>query len=244
MTPSSTSLARAAIAAALITACAKHDATPADTAAPTNASATPATSSTPADSAANSGPPVVRGTIASISDSTIVVTTATGPVSVAITKPLAVYARSAGTLRDVTPNSFVGVTSVPSPDGSQHATEIHIFPEALRGLGEGSRPMQPQGGQSSNMTNGTVSSSKMTNGTVGNSRMTNGTVATSAAASTIIVSYAGGSQTITVPAKVSVMKIAPTKQKLAAGTAVTVVAKKNSDGTLTTNAVMLTPAKR
>jgi hypothetical protein len=42
--------------------------------------------------------------------------------------------------------SFVGVTSVPQPDGAQRATEIHIFPEELRGTGEGSYLMNQQGG--------------------------------------------------------------------------------------------------
>jgi hypothetical protein len=37
-------------------------------------------------------------------------------------------------------NPFIGVTGMPQADGSQKAVEIHIFPDALRGTGEGHRP--------------------------------------------------------------------------------------------------------
>jgi len=43
-------------------------------------------------------------------------------------------------LSDIKENSFIGVTGMPQPDGSQKAIEIHIFPEAMRGTGEGHRP--------------------------------------------------------------------------------------------------------
>ena len=43
-------------------------------------------------------------------------------------------------LADIKHNSFIGVTGMPQADGSQKAVEIHIFPEALRGTGEGHRP--------------------------------------------------------------------------------------------------------
>jgi hypothetical protein len=54
---------------------------------------------------------------------------------------------------DITPNSYVGATSI-DRNGKSYAVEVHIFPEALRGTGEGSFPydLQPQ----STMTNGTV----------------------------------------------------------------------------------------
>ena len=41
---------------------------------------------------------------------------------------------------DVKQGVFVGITAMPQPDGTQKAVEIHIFPEALRGTGEGHRP--------------------------------------------------------------------------------------------------------
>jgi hypothetical protein len=43
-------------------------------------------------------------------------------------------------LSDIKQNSFVGITAMPQPDGTQKAIEVHIFPEARRGAGEGYRP--------------------------------------------------------------------------------------------------------
>jgi hypothetical protein len=57
-------------------------------------------------------------------------------------------------LSDIKDNSFIGVTGMPQADGSQKAVEIHIFPEAMRGTGEGHRPWDLQPG--STMTNATV----------------------------------------------------------------------------------------
>jgi hypothetical protein len=57
-------------------------------------------------------------------------------------------------LSDIKQNSFVGVTAMPQPDGSLNAVEVHIFPESMRGTGEGHYPwdLQPQ----STMTNANV----------------------------------------------------------------------------------------
>ena len=44
------------------------------------------------------------------------------------------------TLADVKPSSFIGVAAMPGENGEQKAMEVHIFPEAMRGTGEGFRP--------------------------------------------------------------------------------------------------------
>jgi len=184
----------------------------------------------------------VRGTIASISDSMLTVTSDSGAVKVAVAAPLQVYTRVPAKLSDVKENSFVGVTSVAQPDGSQRATEIHIFPDQLRGTGEGSYLMKqqagaPSGGKST-MTNGTVTGSQMTNGTAGAPRMTNGTISGQTGGK-LTVQYNGGTQTITVPSNVSVTAIAPSQTKLTQGSKVIVLAKKQPDGTLKASAAML-----
>ncbi len=179
---------------------------------------------------------VVRGNLTSVSDSTLTLSTAGGSVRVAVAPPIKVYVRQPGDLSRVTDHSFVGVTSVSTPDGTQRATEIHVFPEELRGLGEGSRPMAAEsGGSRSTMTNGSVANSRMTNGAA---RMTNGT-SNGATGGTMTVAYSGGSQTITVPAGVSVTVIAPTSTKLTPGTSVIIPASKQPDGSLRTSLVML-----
>ena len=57
-------------------------------------------------------------------------------------------------LSDIKQGAFVGVTAMPQADGSQSALEVHIFPEAMRGTGEGHYPwdLRPQ----STMTNANV----------------------------------------------------------------------------------------
>ena len=46
----------------------------------------------------------------------------------------------AASLADVKPGVFVGVAAVPGEGGALKALEVHIFPESMRGTGEGFRP--------------------------------------------------------------------------------------------------------
>ena len=182
----------------------------------------------------------MRGRVTAISDSEIVLATATGAQQIRLAAPLHLYTRQPTDLAHVKPDAFVGVTSVAQPDGSQRATEIHVFPEELRGMGEGSRPMgaPAANGSTNTMTNGSVAAPRMTNGSVSGSRMTNGSVATKSAGTSYTIQYKGGTQTITVPAGVSVTEIAPTSTKPAVGSSVVVLAKKGSDGRLTSSTIM------
>jgi Domain of unknown function (DUF5666) len=224
----------AASTAFLLTACSQRaDTSTSDTAAGTSTSASSADTST-----------TVRGTVSSVSSTSIVVATANGNATVAVTPPLQVFARQPATLADVKENTFIGVTTVKQPDGTEKATEIHIFPEELRGLGEGSRMMNANAGGSSGnrMTNGAVSNSRMTNGTAA-SRMSNGNVA-NASGSTLDVQYAGGSQKVTVPPNTPVTQIKATSKSLAVGDQVAIPAKKAADGSLSTNKVLLANAPR
>jgi hypothetical protein len=58
-------------------------------------------------------------------------------------------------LKDVTKDKFVGITSMPQPDGSLKAVEVHIFPEERRGTGEGHYDWDLQ--PNSKMTNANIS---------------------------------------------------------------------------------------
>jgi hypothetical protein len=118
-------------------------------------------------------------------------------------------------LSDIKPNSFVAVTAMPQPDGSQKATAVIIFPEAMRGVGEGHRPWD------------FVPNSTMTNATVDNA-------VTSVDGDKLTVKYKDGDKTIIVPptaeiatyAKKSLADLKPGEKIFIAG------AKKNADGTL------------
>jgi hypothetical protein len=56
-------------------------------------------------------------------------------------------------LGDIGPGTFLGTAARAQPDGSLRALEVHIFPESMRGTGEGHRPMEAPG---TTMTNATV----------------------------------------------------------------------------------------
>ena len=181
----------------------------------------------------------VRGTVVTISPGSVVIKTDTASVTVSTPKPLAVFAREPGQLADLKDNEFIGVTTVKQPDGSERATEIHIFPEELRGLGEGSRMMtQNAAGSGNRMTNGAVSGSRMTNGTASASRMSNGNVA-NANGSTMVVQYSGGSQKVTVPPATPVTEIKSTSRALAPGDVVVILAKRGADGSLSATRALL-----
>ena len=66
------------------------------------------------------------------------------------------------TLADVNPNDFVASAAVRGVDGKLHSTELRIFPEAMRGMGEGQRPMNDARNQT--MTNATVTGAVVVNG--------------------------------------------------------------------------------
>jgi hypothetical protein len=80
----------------------------------------------------------IRGTVERIEGPVYVVknrdgaelklTVTDNPLFVAIVK---------STMADIKPGMFVGSTGTTQPDGSQKAIEVHIFPESMRGTGEG-----------------------------------------------------------------------------------------------------------
>jgi len=189
----------------------------------------------------NSDAPIMlRGSVVTASATQIVLKSDTGAITVGVVQPLQVYTRAPSDLAHVKESSFIGVTTVKQADGSERATEIHIFPQELRGLGEGSRMMAPNTtAAASRMTNGNVSASRMTNGTASQSRMSNGNVS-STNGSTLVVQYAGGSQTVTVPPSTPVTELKPSSKALAAGDQIAVLAKKAPDGSLTTDKAIST----
>src|SRR5882724_4291178 len=164
----------------------------------------------------------VRGVVTSVSGDVLTVNSQTGPVKIHLGSSLKVYKRTPSDLARVNSESFVGVTSVKQPNGSERATNINIFPEELRGIGEGSYLMNPNPAQSAS-----------------SSRMTNGTVSTRSGAAALSVQYSGGMQTISVPRDVSVTALTPTTDKLKPGENVFVLAKTQQDGSLITTSIVL-----
>jgi Domain of unknown function (DUF5666) len=157
----------------------------------------------------------VRGTIESIDGSTYVIKTRDGTeqkVALAEKSQIAGFVKAS--LADIKPGTFVGITGMPQPDGSQSAVEVHIFPESMRGQGEGHRPWdtRPQ----STMTNANVEEA-----------------VTAVDGWTLMVKYKDGEKKIFVPNDTPIVLYVPSdKNELRPGAKVFIVAAKQADGTL------------
>jgi hypothetical protein len=101
-------------------------------------------------------PPLrVRGTLDQVNGNTLTIKTKSGtPVTVQLKDGAPVVAVTKGAMSDVQTNSFVGIASMPQPDGSLKAVEVSVFAEPLRGTAEGHYPWDLMPGSS--MTNAAV----------------------------------------------------------------------------------------
>ena len=123
-------------------------------------------------------------------------------------------------------------------DGTLRAVEVHVFPDSMRGTGEGHRPWDLQPG--STMTNATVAKVDETGGEAQSggtgSTMTNATVAKvddSGGARKLSLKYKGGEKTVVVPPGTPVVRIEPgDRSKLVPGAHVFAIASRQPDGTL------------
>src|ERR1700761_133507 len=131
-------------------------------------------------------------------------------------KPLFVAIVKA-TMADIKSGMFVGATGQTQPDGSQKAIEVHIFPESMRGTGEGHYDWDLK--PNTKMTNANVD--QTVNGNDGN---------------TLSVKYKDGEKKILVTPETAVVTYVPgSKDDLKPGIKVFVgAAKKMDDGTVQT----------
>ena len=80
----------------------------------------------------------IRGTIEKVDGPVYVVKNRDGAeVKLTVTDPMLYVAIVKSSMADIKPGQFVGATGTTQPDGSQKAIEVHIFPESMRGTGEG-----------------------------------------------------------------------------------------------------------
>jgi hypothetical protein len=158
----------------------------------------------------------VRGTIDRVEGPIYVVKSRDGAeLKVALAENGIVVAIVKASLADIKPGLFVGSTGMPQPDGSQKAIEVHIFPEAMRGTGEGHYPWDLQA--DSTMTNANVEE----------------TVA-GVDGQTLTLKYKTGEKKIVVTPQTVIVTYNPgDKNDLQPGTKIFIAAaKKQADGTL------------
>src|SRR5580692_332970 len=80
----------------------------------------------------------IRGTIESVEGPIYVIKDRDGAdVKLTVTDNPLFVAIVKSTMADIKPGMFIGATGMTQPDGSQKAIEVHIFPESMRGTGEG-----------------------------------------------------------------------------------------------------------
>ena len=160
----------------------------------------------------------VRGTIARVEGPVYVIKTRDGAeLKVALAEPGLVVALVKASMADIKPGLFVGSTGMPQPDGSQKAIEVHIFPEAMRGTGEGHYPWDLQA--DSTMTNANVEES-----------------VTGVDGQTLTLKYKTGEKKIVVTPQTVIITYTPgDKNELRPGTKIFIgAAKRQADGTLLT----------
>ena len=165
-------------------------------------------------------PTRVRGTIESVEGDTMQVKSRSGEeLKLHIAPDVRVAGITKISLADIKVGSFIGATTVPGPDGGDNAVEVHVFPESMRGTGEGSRPYDLK--PNSSMTNATVAES-----VVGND------------GHTLRVKYKDGEKKVFVSDMTPVVTFVPAdKSELKAGAKLIASIKQLPDGSFETNRV-------
>ncbi len=154
-------------------------------------------------------PPVrIRGTIESVDGATL------------MTDNVAVFGVAKTELSEIKPGSYIGVSAMPEPDGTQKALAVHIFPESQRGAAEGFRPWDLK--PNSTMTNATVA--ETVKGTDGQN---------------ILVKYKDGEKKVVVPPGTPVVTfVTGDKSEVKPGAKIIIFgAVKKDDGVLEANRV-------
>lgn len=167
-----------------------------------------------AASAQQAKPSNIRGAIESVDGSMLTIKARNGGErKVKMSDDVKVTGITKAALTDIKDGDYIGVTGMPQADGSQKAIAIHIFPESMRGLAEGSRPWDLQ--PNSSMTNATVDQK-----------------VESKDGQTLTVKYKDGEKKVTVGPTTPIVTFVPgNKDELKPGAQVIIVgAKKAADG--------------
>jgi hypothetical protein len=162
----------------------------------------------------------IRGTIEGVDGPVLTIKSREGAeMKVRVTDNVVVVGIAKTALAEIKPGSYIGVSGMPQPDGTQKALAVHIFPEAQRGADEGFRAwdLRP------------------------NSTMTNATVAETVAGAdgqNLLVKYKDGEKKVVVTPETPIVAfVTGDKAELKAGAKVIIFGAKRDDGTLEANRV-------
>jgi len=176
-----------------------------------------ATLSAAAIAQAPANPPVrIRGTVERIDGTNLTIKANNGQsMNVKLADNYVVMGVAKASLADVASGKFIGTTTVGERDGALVALEVHIFPENMRGTGEGHYDwdLRPD--------------SKMTNANVAN-------VTSMGKDRVLTVQYKGGEKKVLVPESAVIVSFTPTdRSELKPGARVFAVTQRQPDGSLT-----------
>ncbi|WP_410052965.1 hypothetical protein [Bradyrhizobium sp. SZCCHNS1054] len=162
----------------------------------------------------------IRGQIEAIDGPVLAIKTREGnEVKVRMTDDVAVFAVVKTSLAEIKDGSYIGVTGMPQPDGTQKAIAVHIFPENQRGAAEGFRPWDRQ--PNSTMTNATVA--QTVKGTDGQN---------------ILVKYKDGEKKVVVPPGAPIVTfVASDKSEVKVGAQIIIFGATKKDDMLEANRV-------
>ena len=157
----------------------------------------------------------LRGTLDAISGSDLTVKPAEGAaVLVHLSDNYQIAAIAKGTIADIKPGTFIGAGARPQPDGTLQAVQVVIFPEALRGIGEGHRAW------------GVLPEATMTNATVAEA-------VTGVAGPLLTLKYKDGEKKLAISPDAVILVLLPAaKTDLVAGVQVQLFVTKAEDGKL------------
>jgi hypothetical protein len=161
----------------------------------------------------------LRGKINAVSDDAIQLTLRNGAkASAKLSSNVRIVWLTVAQPNEIKQGSYVGTAAVPQADGTLKALEVQVFPESMRGVGEGSRDWDL--GPGSSMTNGTVGSLVAAKGR------------------TITITYKGGDKRVVVPDDVPIVTYEPAnREALTVGASVLVNGSRAADGTVTATSV-------
>jgi hypothetical protein len=164
----------------------------------------------------------LRGEVEAVSATTMTLKTAEGrEAKVALAPGFSVGGVVPAKASDIAKGSYVGVGAKPQPDGTLLAVQVFIFPEAMRGTGEGHRPW----------------------GVLPDSTMTNATVAETVSrvdGTGLVLNYPGGEQKVSITPDATILMAAPAEpSELKVGTQVAMTASRDADGSYKTSRITI-----
>jgi hypothetical protein len=174
----------------------------------------------------------ITGEVVRLDGSALQIKASDGQVQVlALSDKTRLSARSPATWAQIATNTFLGTTAVPQSDGTLLASEVHIFPESMRGTGEGHRPMDTPGNTMTNATVSQVGADAKPRNTMTNATVTG--VGTAPTTRRLTLTYPGGEKVVVVPPDTPIVMVeVADRALLSPGAHVIVFASRLPDGSL------------